>query len=994
MNFSRITRYTFATVIISLLVACGAQPHNLDNTSWVEATLKKLTLRQKISQMMVYSMSLNYLSSESTTWQEIDELLDSDGIGFLHVWGGETASALTLLNEMQSRSKVPMIVQADLEYGLQKRFGAGTQLPWPMALAATGDPGSAFEAGRITAEEGRALGIHLALAPVVDVNNNPANPIINTRAFSEDPDEVSRYAISFMQGLHAAGMLSTAKHYPGHGDTQTDSHISLAKIPSDSARLWSIELKPFQAMIDAGVDLVMVGHLDAGEFQREPGIPASLSPYWLYDVLRKKQGFRGAIITDAMAMGGIVRNYPDRYALIQTIKAGSDIIIQNRNYKGSVDWVEEAVKDGLISESRIDEAVTRILTLKAKLGLNKKKTLSLSDMQAKLGTAHNKAVAQEIMSKAITLVRDSLNLVPLPPADSQHVYIIDIRDWMFDHDRSTIQAELQRYLKNSTAWVLDNTDLPASYDDVLSSIPDSAKVLVNVFSSTKMKKNRVLLPALQSDFIISLSRKTPNLIVSSLGTPYLIQAFPDIPAYLVTYGNQSEMQRALAKALLGRSSISGRLPITIPGIAKHGQGLKRNGVPFASVTTAVWSKLVPTILQRVAPEDVGSDPGKIMPLIHQALEEKAFPGGVLLAAKDGKIFIDEYFGEHTYDTDEHTYRGDIFDLASVTKVIATTSAAMKLYEEGKLNLDTTVVSYLPKFAGPDSLNDSLKKTITVKNLLTHTAGMKPFKKFYAMHPPTRDALVDSVLESELDTLPGTKYMYSDIGLITLGKVIEKLAGTDLKTFTDSVIFGPLAMSSTGYLPKYQMDRIVPTEISPLDSALIHGFVHDENSHSLGGITGHAGLFSSALDLARFAQMMLNKGSLGDTVIFKPETIELFTHRANMLEEENSRCLGWDSPSETSSGGVYLSANSFGHTGFTGTSIWIDPDNQMFVILLTNAVHPHRSYKYPNYFDWRQRIHSAVYESLGFSEITPGLEWRERWIKEAKRKNSWWYKLFH
>ncbi len=994
MNYSRFTKLSAATLAVLVLVTCSSQPAAIDSSPWVRATLKKLTLRQKISQMMVYSMSLSYLPAESARWQEIEDLLNTDGIGFIHVWGGETASALTLLNEMQSRSKVPIMIEADLEYGLQKRFGAGTQIPWPMALAATGDPKLAFEAGRITAEEGRALGVHLALAPVVDVNNNPSNPIINTRAFSEDPDEVSKYAISFMRGLHSQGMLATAKHYPGHGDTQTDSHISLAQIPSDSTRLWDVELKPFQAIIDAGVDLVMVGHLDAGEFQREPGIPSSLSPYWLQEILRKRQGFKGAIITDAMAMGGITRNFPDRYALIQTIKAGSDIIIQNRNYKGSVDWVEEAVKDGLISESRIDESVVRILTLKQKLGLDKKKTLSLSDMQARLGTQYNKAVSQEIMSKAITLVRDNYDLVPMSMTDSQHVYIIDIRDWANDHDRSTVQTELQRSLINSSSWILDNSDLASTYDNVLSSIPDSAKVILNIFSRVKMNKDRVLLPALQSDFVDSLSRKTPHMLVTSLGTPYLIRAFPDIPTYLVTYSSQTVMQRALAQALLGKSNITGKLPITIPDIASRGDGLTRSGRPMATVKTMVKPSLQPTILQHVAPEDIGADPGKIMPHVNQALAENAWPGGVLLAAKDGKIFIHEYFGDHTYDSDRQTYRGDIFDLASVTKVIATTSAAMKLYEEGKLHLDTTVVTYLPEFAGSDSLNDSLKQTITIKNLLTHTAGMKPFKRFYLMEPPSMETLIDSVFEAELDTLPGTKYKYSDIGLITLGKVIEKLAGADLKVFTDSVIFEPLAMHATGYLPDQQLDRIVPTEISDLDSMLVHGFVHDENSHSLGGITGHAGLFATAIDLARFSQMMLNKGTLGDTVIFKPQTIELFTRRANMLDDDNSRCLGWDSPSENSSGGVYLSSNSFGHTGFTGTSIWIDPDNQMFVILLTNAVHPDRSYKYPNYFDWRQRVHASVYESLGYSEITEGLEWRDRWVREEKRRNSWWYKLFH
>jgi len=994
MNFLRPGHISAGLLCLALLVQCSAPPQDPQHTSWPQKTLKTLTLREKIAQMMVYSLRLDFPTAHSEQWEEIKSHLATDGVGILHVWGGDPGAALTMLNEMQNQSKVPILVQADLEYGLNQRFGAGTQIPWAMALAATGEPGLAFEAGRITAEEGRALGIHLALAPVVDVNNNPDNPIISTRAFSEDPDEVSLYAIPFMDGLHARGMAATAKHYPGHGDTRTDSHISLAKIPSDSARLWSTELKPFQAIIDAGVDLVMVGHLDAGDYQLEPGLPASLSPFWLQETLRKQQGFDGIIITDAMAMGGITTKYSDRYALIQTIKAGSDIIIQNDNYGASIDWVEEAVNDGLLSESRIDNSVLRILRLKATLGLNRQSTVSLTAMQQGLATATNRKIADEMMAKAITLVKDEQNLVPMIPADSEKVYLIDIRDWPHDHEPSIIQGSLQQAIPISFTSILDHTDPPISYDHILGTIPDSAQVILNIFSRVRMNKNRVLLPPVQSEFIDSLARKTPRLIVTSFGTPYLIRAFPEIPTYLVTYSSQTQMQKAVAQAILGRANITGRLPITIPDIAERGSGLIREGQAISQVSTQIMTPSQPSILQHVAPEDVGSDPGKLMPHVNQALKENAWPGGVLLAAKDGKIFIHEYFGEHTYDSDRPTYRGDQFDIASVTKVIATTSAAMKLYEEGKLDLDTTVVTYLPEFRGPDAWNDSLKQTITVKQLLTHTAGMKPYKQFYLMESPDVSSLLDSVLEAELDTLPGTKYIYSDIGLITLGKLLERLAGADLNTYTDSVIFKPLKMNRTSYLTTQPLDRVVPTEISDLDSMLVHGVVHDENSHSLGGITGHAGLFSTTHDLARFSQMMLNQGILGDTRIFKPETIERFTRRANMLEEENSRCLGWDSPSESSSGGVYLSSSSFGHTGFTGTSLWIDPERQVFVILLTNAVHPNRSYKYPSYFDWRQRIHSAVYESLGYTEVTAGLEWRDRWIQEARRQQSWWYRLWH
>lgn len=997
MTIQRISKPIFGIMLSLILLACASAPITIESSPWARATLKKLTLRQKIAQMMVYHMNLDYRFADAEYWAEIQSIIESDGMGSVLVWGGEGTASLSILNEMQRRSKIPILVQADLEYGLKGRFDVGTEVPWPMALAATGDPNLAYEAGRITAQEGRALGIHLALAPVVDVNNNPNNPIINRRSFSEDPDQVSLYAARFVEGLQANGMLATAKHFPGHGDTQTDSHSNLAKIPEDSTRLWSVELKPFQAMINAGIDVVMSGHLDAGEFQMEPGIPSSLSPFWLQDILRKKMGFQGVVITDAMAMGGIVNKFSDRYALIQTIKAGSDLIIQNYDYKGSIDFIEEAVHDGLLSEARIDESVLRILTLKSKIGLDKNKFTTLSTMHKYLGTEKNISTSKKIMSKAVTLVRDSLNMIPLKRTADDTIFIIDVRDYTNDHKMTTVRSYLQGALPHVKSYVVDNSDSQEYYEMVLQGIPDSARVIVNVFSTIRMKKNRVALPQRQSDFIRDINTKTPNMLVTSFGSPYLIQAFPDVPAYMVCFSSQAGMQRAVAKAIVGQANIGGELPISIPGIATRGDGIKRRGTVEARAKTIVKAPEEEKILFHVSPEEVGADPGMIMPHIHHALQDSAWPGGVLLAAKNGKIFMHEYFGNHTYTSNRHTYRGDIFDLASVTKVIATTSAAMNLYEEGLLNIDTTVVTYLPQFTGPDSLNTSLKERITVKQLLTHTAGMRPFKLFFRMEAPSDSARLDSVFEAELDTLPGTKYMYSDIGLITLGKVIESISGMSLKAYTDSVIFSPLKMTATGYLPNATLNRIVPTEYSKLDSelVLVHGYVHDENSHSLGGITGHAGLFSTALDLARFAQMMLNKGVLGEIRIFNPETIELFTRRANMLEgEDNSRCLGWDSPSEESSGGVYLSTNSFGHTGFTGTSIWIDPDNQMFVILLTNAVHPKRSYKYPNYFDWRQRIHASVYESLGYTEIQEGLEWRERWAKEQKRHNSWWYKLFH
>ena len=371
----------FRSFIISVIVISSGYlyPNQFPwNKSWAQLTLEKLTLREKIAQMMVYRMNMHYLNYDSDEWKEIKDLISSDGIGVLHIWFGETGSSLTMLNKIQSESKIPILVEADIESGLGRRYPGAVTLPPMMAIAATGNPKFAYEAGRISAEESRGVGIHFNLAPVVDVNNNPKNPIINTRSFGEHPDSVILYSRQFIKGLHDHGMLTTAKHFPGHGDTETDSHSSLAQIPSDSTRLWQIELPPFKNAIESGVDAIMVAHVNSPEFQIHSDDPATLSKFWIQDILRSQMKFDGVIITDAMDMGGIVKQYSDSYALIETIKAGSDIIIQNNQMKKSIDLVEKAVKNGTISEKRIDQSALKVLKMKERLKLHKNKIISMA----------------------------------------------------------------------------------------------------------------------------------------------------------------------------------------------------------------------------------------------------------------------------------------------------------------------------------------------------------------------------------------------------------------------------------------------------------------------------------------------------------------------------------------------------------------------------------------------------------------------------------------
>ena len=969
----------FRSFIISVIIIFSGYlyPNQFPwNKSWAESTLDKLTLREKIAQMMVYRMNMHYLNYNSDEWKEIENLISSDGIGILHIWFGETGSALTMLNKIQRESKIPILVEADIESGLGRRYPGAVTLPPMMAIAATGNSKFAYEAGRISAEESRGVGIHFNLAPVVDVNNNPKNPIINTRSFGEHPDSVIKYSREFIKGLHEHGMLTTAKHFPGHGDTETDSHSSLAQIPSDSARLWQIELPPFKNAIESGVDAIMVAHVNSPEYQIHSEDPATLSKFWIQDVLRSKMKFDGVIITDAMDMGGIVKKYSDSYALIETIKAGSDIIIQNNQMKKSIDLVEKAVKNGIISEQRINASTLKVLKMKERLGLHKNKIISMDDTHISVGKKSNFDLASEIGNRSITLVKNNDNILPLEPKSNDTFYIVDLYDGANNHNESIVTKSLRENGYKVRSFQIDKSDSLIVANHILDQIPSDGLVLLNAYANPVEWKENIFLPSVEADFINRLIKKCSTVIITSFGSPYLIQDFPEAPVYICAYKGSSVMQKAFLNALMGESDINGILPVTIPGIAKRGSGINLKSIKWEKKEQS-W--IPGKEIKRIRPNEISVNVDETKQMLLEAVADSAFPGGVILAAKNGDIFLHKAFGYHTYSKKKPVMRGNIYDLASITKVVATTSALMKLVDEKKLSLDDKVITYLPEFIGKQKMFFDQKSKVTIRHLITHTSGLPPFKKYFLMDGNIQTK-IDSIMNTEPEIPLNQKMIYSDIGLIVLGKIIESVSQSSLDEYVDSVVFKPLGMKTTFYNPPIEkIKRIIPTEYSSLYGETIIGYVHDENAKSIGGIAGHAGLFSTASDLSIFSQMMLNGGIYGWKRIFKSQSVTNFTKRANTIEG-SSRALGWDTPSGQSSGGVYLSASSFGHTGFTGTSLWIDPENQIFVILLTNAVHPNRNYKNPNYFDWRQKIHSSVYEELGFSEKRNDLEWRERWIE--------------
>jgi beta-N-acetylhexosaminidase len=960
------------------LLSCASvpkiQPVAKISKSWADNTLVDLSIRERIAQMMIYSMSMQFEKVSETKWEEVFTLIKSDGIGGVHLWYGEASSSITIMNQMQKESKIPILFDADLETGLKQRFPSGTEFPPAMAIGATGKPENAFEIGSIIAKEARSVGLHWNFSPVVDVNNNALNPIINIRSFGEKPEFVSKYGIQLIKGLQEGGMLATAKHFPGHGDTETDSHSSLAMIPSDSLRLWETELKPFKAMIDHNVDAIMVAHIHAPDYQKDSDRPASMSSFWIEDILKSRMNFKGTVVTDAMEMGGIVKNYSDDFALIETIKAGANVIIQNHNFKRSIDVVEQAVVNGEIPIEIVNKSALKMLKMKQKIGLDQNRYVDINNMQKTLGKNSHKKIAQKVASEAVTCVKNKGNLIPFNIDEKDSLYVIDLYDSKNNHSISSVSKRLKKNGLKVKFYQYDDSDSKRYMKLILSEIPKDARILINAFVNPKASKNQIFFSEFQSDFIEKIIEKSNRVTMASLGSPYLIQQFEDIPAYICAYKNSDLMQHALAEALSGKKKISGTLPISIPNIASFGQGLIIKKDKQHRSKTKIYKSGEKII--KIRPGEIKANVDLTRSLLNESIKQKAWPGCVLLGAKDGKIFIHEAVGYHTYDKKRKTRASDIFDIASITKVIATTSGIMKLYDEDLLKLKSPVIDYIPKFKGTKNKYKAIKSKITVHDLLTHTSGLPAFKAYHTINESIEKKF-DSIYNTVPIASPGDTMIYSDIGAIILGKIVEKISGVSLDQYVDSLIFLPLGMKATTYNPKSEKrHRIVPTEIDD-SGLLIKGVVHDENARGLNGVAGHAGLFSTAKDLSLFSQMMLNKGIYGWTRIFKSETVNLFTQKSPN-QSNISRAMGWDTPSGYSSGGVYLSDSSFGHTGFTGTSLWIDPENKMIVILLSNSVHPNRKHKNPNYYDWRQRIHSSVYESIGINEKKTNLEWRKSW----------------
>jgi beta-glucosidase-like glycosyl hydrolase/CubicO group peptidase (beta-lactamase class C family) len=955
----------FLLLLCCFFLSCHSAPRGFMNESshskarekWVEKTLARMTLREKLGQMFVYHLDANFKSDDDPAWQKIELLVKMHNLGGVHLWRGEPYATAFMTNRLQKLAKIPLLFTADLEHGVG-RFG-GTDFPPNMAIGASGDPQMAYQTGLHTAREARSLGIHLTFAPVADVNNNPLNPIINVRSFGEDADMVANFVEAFIRGCQDGGLLTTAKHFPGHGDTAEDSHIELAYVPADSLRLEQIELRPFRRAIAAGVDFIMTAHLNVRGVKMNPYDPATISPEIMTGLLRKHLNFEGVLITDAMRMWAMSRKYTDAFATVQAVKAGVDVLLVQENVPDMIAELEKRVRSGEIAMARIDESVRRILRAKAKIGLNQQRFVNLDSLSTRVAAPAAKASAATAATRAITLLKNEKNILPLPPADTGRVMVIEFWDEAHaTNSASPFVRELSRYLENFENFILTPDFNHEQFAEILKRVRASRAQIWPIYTPLRSWKGHIGLPENLQPLADSLLATGVPAVVVSVGNPYIYPQVQNAAAYLAAFGglgSSEGLEIAAARAVAGATEISGKLPISIPEYFERGAGLKliaKGAQPLAPLS-------MPTLHLRAGfPEEAHLNAAKldsVRLIMEKAVQDSVFPGAVLLVSRNGLLVMHEAFGKMGYNEFNQPMPLDaVFDMASVTKCVATTTACMLLYEGGLLDLDAPVQKYLPEFSGAN------KEKITIRHLLTHSSGLMAYRRYFLdFHTPGE--IIKTILNEPLENPVGAKTVYSDLGIILMGKIVEKLSGQALDIFCREQIFKPLKMSETFYNPPAQLlTHIPPTEFDAWRGRLVHGQVHDENAFSLGGVSGHAGLFSTARDLATFLYMLLNGGAYDGGRLLKPETIALFTSRQNVVAG-SSRALGWDTADGNNSAGHFMNARAFGHTGFTGTSVWTDPEKNMFVILLSNRVHPTRNNQ--KLLGFRAKLHDAVMNAV-------------------------------
>lgn len=916
-----------------------------DAIIWARQVLDTLTLDEKLGQLFMIPA---YSNKDEAHVVKILKMVMEEKVGGIILMQGSPMAQTQLANLLQLNSDLPLMISQDAEWGVSMRLDSVIKFPKNMTLGAIREDEAVYRLGKEIARQCRATGVQINFSPVADINNNANNPVINDRSFGEDKNNVTRKSIAMMKGLQDGGVMACAKHFPGHGDTQTDSHLDLPVILHDKSRMDSLELYPFREMIKAGVQSVMMAHLYLPAYEKQPNRPSTVSKVLTDTLLRQQMGFKGLIFTDALNMKGIAKFYSNGEAELQSLLAGNDILLFSESVAAAKTKIKSAIDSGYISEADINQRVMRILAAKYSLGLASNRSTDTRQVSNTLNNAQAKSLKLELYRKAITLAADPKGIIPIQVSARQKIAFVQCG--------GKKDAPFFRLL-NQFAQV-DKIDLSAEELGTISSekvetlLQSYDLVISGLMGMERNPAKQFGIKAMHTNWVKAVSKSGKNHIICVFGNPYALKFFEPSQALVMGYEEENEAQQAMAEGIFGGIEIQGQLPVSAGAFpAMTGLRTKR---PF---------------LEEAQPQETGMSPDiyrKVDSIVIAAIRMGAMPGCALLIKHKNKTIVARGYGSFRSNTQEPIDPAITrYDLASVTKVAATTISLMKLYEEGKIHPDSLLGKYLPE------LKESDKGRLSLRSLLLHQSGLpaylptqqasmlpgkiwKPWvystyskDEFTQPMGPEmfqantwQDTVLNMIYSAKVSS--DKKYVYSDLGMILLGKVVERISGMSLDAFTNQKFYEPLGMRHTGFCPWKNEGYLAYCPPTELDKSWrkteVQGFVHDQTSAMLGGVAGHAGLFSTASDLGRLMSMLAQEGVFQGDTFFRKSTIDYFTGK----QAGSRRGLGWDKPavgSENSPCSQYCSPATFGHSGFTGTCVWVDPEKELIFIFLSNRTWP-------------------------------------------------------
>ncbi|MFM6968819.1 MAG: glycoside hydrolase family 3 N-terminal domain-containing protein [Sediminibacterium sp.] len=936
--------------------------------AWVNAQFNKLTPEERIAQLMIVRAHSNLGEAHV---KEVTDLVSKFNVGGLCFFQGGPIRQAVLTNTYQSLAKTPLMIAIDGEWGLGMRLDSVINFPRQLMMGATNDARLVYQFGKIVGEQCKRLGIQINYAPDVDINNNPKNPVINDRSFGEDKFKVAQYGVAYMRGMQDVNVMACAKHFPGHGDVAVDSHLDLPIIYKSKSALDSLELYPFKEMIKAGVGSVMMAHLSVPAIDTSSNLPTSLSSVAVQNLLRKELGYNGITFTDALEMKGVAKFFPKGEASVQSLIAGNDMLCLPGDIAGSIEKVKEAIAAGKLSWDDLNERVRKVLRAKYNLGLATLQPIDTTNLAADLNASTN-TLKEMLAKKALTVLKlENKKLLPLHAKKTKTLYV------GIGTSKENNFATGMKDNYNADVVLFDFTDNTSKADSIASLVSGYDAVVVGLHNFSRKPANNFGISQNALDLLSKI--QSSNTINFCFGNPYAVANLCAANNVVVCYEDDEITQKAGIQLLQGTTQPEGKLPVTVCDNFTFGTGIE-----------------IASYFETAVPEEVGmSSTGlqKIDSIAKAAIDSAAIPGCVVLVAKNGKVVYNKAFGTTNYNNTVPMQTDMVFDLASVTKISATTVAIMKLVETKKVKLNKTIGDYIPWVRGSD------KASIKISDLLLHQAGLVPFISFYkeVMDPSTnkpspkyfsttatpqfpvrvaenvylrkdwQDSMYARILSSSRPT--SGKYVYSDNDFIFLGKVVESVTGMSLDAYVAANFYEPLGMNSAGFLPRQKMplSKIVPTEVEAhFRAQQTHGDVHDEGAAMFGGVAGHAGLFSNAYDLAKLYQMLLNGGVLNGKRYFKKSTIQKFTAYSSTISR---RGLGFDKPEKDNATlkepypSKSVSPETYGHTGFTGTCVWVDPTKQLVYIFLSSRVSPTRNNTKFGKLNVRPNIQEAIYSAI-------------------------------